>query len=290
MATNFNPNERKIFDAHSHIGKFGIQRMKGRDVEPFQGREVTNAEEQKIYMEKNGITKAIVMPHYVPDQKTPFEKYNPIVLDVVSKLDNVCGALWVSPLIENTEYTKKVLDSLPIDKIKALKLSADSWPKGIGMNPETWDKKFKENMDLILDACKKHGLILHVHTGSGDSDFRTQIYPFIEYAGKNIKLQIVHMGSSAGGIFAFVPRFIDLLKQGYNLYCDTSFARTFGPNWLVKELEKHYPEGLNRVLFGSDNPWGLFPCEYCKIETIDCSEEIKNKIFYENTNKLYSGE
>ncbi|MBW3001948.1 amidohydrolase [Candidatus Woesearchaeota archaeon] len=279
----------KIFDAHSHIGKFGMQHMKERDVAPFQDREITNAEEQKAYMKRNKITKAIVMPHYVPDQKVPFEVYNLIVLDVISKLDNVYGALWVSPLPENREYTKKVLDSLPIDKIKALKLSADSWPKGIGQNPATWDEKFKESMDLILAACRKHDLVLHVHTGSGDSDFKTQIYPFIEYAGKKIKLQIVHMGSSAGGIFAFVPRFIDLLKEGYDIYCDTSFARTFGPTWLIKELEKKYPEGLNRVLFGSDNPWGLFPCELCKITEIDCSDEIKNKILYENASALYGG-
>ena len=78
----------KIFDAHSHIGKFGIQHMKGRDVEPFQGREVTNAEEQKEYMKQNGITKAIVMPHYVTDQKVPFEEYNFIVLYFDSKLYN----------------------------------------------------------------------------------------------------------------------------------------------------------------------------------------------------------
>lgn len=279
---------RKIFDAHSHIGKFGVQLMKGTNVEPFKGREVTNAKEQKEHMRKNGITKAVVMPHYVPDQKVPFEVYNPVVLDVVSKLDNVYGALWISPLPVNENFTKKVLDSLPISKIKALKLSSDSWPKGIGMSPETWDKRFRKNMDLILDACRKHGLVLHVHTGSGDSDFKTQVYPFIKYAGKKIKLQIVHMGSSAGGIFAFVPRFIELLKDSYDLYCDTSFARTFGPYWLVRELIEKYPKGLDRVMFGSDYPWGLFEAEYCKIEGIKCSESVKKKIFFENANRLYS--
>ena len=284
---DYKKTNRKIFDAHSHIGKFGIQPMKGNNVEPFKGREIINAEEQKAYMEKMGITNAVVMPHYVPDQKVPFEKYNPIVLDVVSKLDNVYGALWVSPLPENTERTKQVLDSLPISKIKALKMSADSWPKGIGQNPETWDDQFKINMDFIIESAKKYDLVLHIHTGSNDSDFKTQIYPFIKYAGKEVKQQIVHMGSSAGGIFAFVPRFIELLKESYNLYCDTSFTRSFGPNWLIKELEEKYPKGLERVMFGSDNPWGLFPSEYWKIEAIDCSNEIKQKIFYDNASNLY---
>jgi len=284
---NYKKIDRKIFDSHSHLGKFGTQPMKGNDVAPFKGREVTNSDEQKEYMKEMGITKAIVMPHYVPDQSIPFDEYNPIVLDTVSKLDNVYGALWVSPLSENTKKTKDVLDSLPINKIKALKMSADSWPKGIGQNPETWDEEFKKNMDLIIKSAKKHDLILHIHTGTGNSDFKTQIYPFIKYAGKEVKLQIVHMGSSAGGTFAFVPRFIELLKEGYNLYCDTSFTRSFGPNWLIKELEEKYPDGLNRVMFGSDNPWGLFPSEYWKIEAIDCSEEIKEKVFYNNASELY---
>jgi len=283
----YTPLNRKIFDAHSHIGKFGVQSLKGNNVEPFRGREITNAEEQKTYMEKFHITKAVIMPHYVPDQKVSFKEYNPIVLDVISKLDNVYGALWISPLPENTDRTKQVLVSLPIDKIVALKMSADSWPKGIGQNPETWDKKFKQNMDLILENAKKYNLVLHIHTGSGDSDFLTQIYPFIKYAGKEVKQQIVHMGSSVGGIVAFTPRFIELLKEDYNLYCDTSFVRSFAPNWLVKELEEKYPAGLNRIMFGSDNPWGFFPSEYWKIEAIDCSEKIKQKIFYNNAEKLY---
>lgn len=289
MIGQYKKKEREIFDAHSHIGKFGVQHIKDRDIEPFQGREIKNAEEQEKYMKEMGITKAVIVPHYVPDQKVPFEIYNPIVLDVISKLENVYGGLWVSPLAENTKLTKKVLEGLPIKKIKVLKTSADSWPEGIGQNPETWDQRFKENMNLIIETAKKHDLVLHIHTGSVGSDFKTQIYPFIKYAGKDIKLQIVHMGSRVGGIFAFVPRFIELLKQGYDIYCDTSFTRSFAPSWLVKELVNNYPAGLNRVMFGSDNPWGLFQAEYWKVEAIDCGEEIKQKIFYDNASKLYEG-
>lgn len=44
---SYNVNNRKIFDSHSHIGRFGKWRMKGNKVEPFKHREVTNAE--KLY-------------------------------------------------------------------------------------------------------------------------------------------------------------------------------------------------------------------------------------------------
>ncbi len=287
MTNNYNPFGRKIFDVHMHIGEFGQWEMRKKKVEPFLGREISNAEEQKEFMQRLGIAKAIVMPHYTPDQKVPFDVYNPIVLDTVSKLENVYGALFVSPLAENTERTKKVLDSLPINKIVALKMSPDSWPKGrYTPNPETWDKEFKANVELIIESAKKHGLVIQTHTGTDNSDIM-QYIPFVENYGKGIKLQFVHIGGSAGGHFAFVPRFIEWLKLGFDFYCDTSFCRGFAPAWLIKEMQKKHPKGLDRILFASDNPWGIFESEFWRIEAADCSDTIKRKVFYDNADKLY---
>lgn len=253
MSTEYNPRNRKIFDAHSHIGRFGKWRIKGNDVEPFLGREITNAQEQKEYMQRLGITKAIIMPHYTPNQAMPFDIFNPIVLDTVSTIENVYGALWVSPLSENIYKTKKVLDSLPINKIVALKISPDSWPRGLTINPGKWDDEFKENIEAITEAAKKHNLVIQTHTGSGNSHILEYV-PFVEKYGQGLKIQFVHMGGSASGHFAFVPRFIEWLKQGYDFYCDTSWCKGFGPSWLVKEMQEKYPEGLDRILFASDNP------------------------------------
>lgn len=279
--------DRKVFDAHGHIGKFGSWTMKKNVVEPFVGREIENYEDQENYMKKNNIAKAIIMPHYTPDQSIPYDKYNPIVFETISKLDNVYGAVWVSPLPENTEKTKEVLNSLPIEKIVALKMSPDSWPKGkYTPDPKTWDEEFKSNMELIIDAAKKHDLVIQTHTGSNNSEIMEYV-PFVESYGKGVKIQFVHMGGSAGGHFAFVPRFIEWLKEGYEFYCDTSFCKGFGPSWLVQEMQEKYPKGLDNIMFACDNPWGIFESEYWRIEAIDCSDEIKQKIFYDNANNLY---
>lgn len=286
MVNDYNLKRRKVFDTHSHIGKFGKWVMKGNSIEPFKGREISNAKEQKSYMGKLKITKAIVMPHYTPNQSVPFDKFNPVVLNVCSKLKNVYGALWVSPLEENADKTNKVLDILPKSKVVALKMSPDSWPRGISYNPKTWNKKFKMNIKKIINAVKKHNLVLHTHTGSGNSDIREYV-PFVEQYGKGLKIQFVHMGGSAGGHFAFVPRFIGWLKKGYDFYCDTSFCKGFGPAWLVNDMQKKYSKGLDKILFASDNPWGIFESEFWRIEAINCSDKIKNKIFYENACKLY---
>ncbi len=239
-------------------------------------------------MENLGITKCIIVPNFTPSQKQPFEEFNPIILDIVSKLDNVYGGLWVSPIEENTIDTKKVLEMLPAKNIKVLKIHADSWGVGIGYNPKNWTKEFKVNMDEIIKTVKDNNLVLHLHTGSKNSDFIKEVIPFIKYAGKDVKLQLVHMGgSNAGGVLAFAPRFIELLKEGYNLYCDTSCAMGFGQNWLINKLLKEYPSGISRVLFGSDNPWGMFEGEFWKIEGANISDDIKNDIFYNNAIKLY---
>ena len=286
---NFNPYDRKTFDVHMHIGRFGTWTMKNNPVEPFKGREISSAQEQEKFMKQLGITKAIVMPHYTPDQKIPFEMFNPIALEA-TKLKNIYAALFVSPLPENAERTKSVLEQLPLKKVVALKMSPDSWPKGkYTPNPATWDESFRQNMELILEKAKKHDLVIQFHTGTENSDIMNYV-PFLEEYCKKIKIQLVHMGGSAGGHFALVPRFITWLEQGYPFYCDTSFCRGFGPAWLVQQLEEHYPKGLKHVLFASDNPWGIFESEFWRIEAIPCSDKIKEDIFYNNACKVYEKE
>lgn len=289
MGISYNPHQRKIFDAHSHIGRFGQWVMKGNTVEPFRGREITSVEDQRAYMKKLGVAKAIVMPHYTPDQAVPFAVFNPLVLETVAKLDNVYGAMWVSPLPENTERTQHVLQQFPLKKIVALKMSPDSWPKGkYTPDPATWDSVFRKNMESILDAARKHDLVIQTHTGSDNSDV-LQYISFVATHGKDVTIQFVHMGGSAGGHFAFVPRFIRWLQEGYRFYCDTSFCRGFGPAWLIREMQEKWPQGLQHILFASDHPWGLFESEFLRIEALDISDTLKHKLFYQNASELYEG-
>ncbi len=285
---SYNIHNRKIFDAHSHMGRFGEWKMKDNMIEPFKGREITNIEEQKKYMENLGINKAIIVPHYTPDSSISFEKYNPLVIKVVRELDNVLGGLWVSPLPQDRKMTLKVLDSLPNKGIVALKMSPDAWPRGeYTPDPETWNEEFEEIMVEIINAAKKHDLVIHFHTGSNNSN-PLNYENFVKEYGEGLKIQFVHMGGHAGGHFAFIPRFIEWIKKGYDFYCDTSFNKGFGPAWMVRELVEKNPEGIKRVLFASDNPWGLFESEFWRVEGISCSDEIKDDIFFNNAEKLYS--
>jgi uncharacterized protein len=283
----FNTKKRKIFDAHCHIGLFGKQNIRNTTIEPFKDREIYDIKTLKKHIEEKKINKAIIVPHYTFDQKTAFEN-NKKILEIISKIENIYGGIWANPLPTETEKNKKALEIIPNKKIIAIKICPQAWPKGkYTMDPDTWDSEFAENMKNIIYCTKKHNLIIQMHTGTGNSDIR-HYSKFVDEFGNGLRIQFIHMGSSPGGHFSFIPRFIDWLKKGYDFYCDTAESRGFAASWLVKTMEKEYPEGINRILFASDNPWGMFESEYWKVEGIKCSEEIKNKIFYSNTCKAYN--
>ena len=286
---NNEPNfpKRLIFDSHSHFGLFGENIIKNHLVNPFaNGREISSLKDLQIYMQTYDLAKVLIVPHYTPDQNKPFNIYNSMIINTVINSNNVLGGLWVSPLSQVWDKTKQVLASLPLHNIVALKISPDSWEKGITLNPQSWNLELTEHFEMIVEACIKNNLVLHIHTGTGNSDVLT-FDPFVKKYGSNLKIQFVHMGGSMGGHLAFVPRFIQWLKDGHNFYCDTSNSKGFGPAWLVNEMKEQYPRGLKNILFASDNPWGDFKSEFWKIENIKCDDSIKNNIYYYNAQKLY---
>ncbi|MBI2135757.1 amidohydrolase family protein [Candidatus Woesearchaeota archaeon] len=306
-----------IFDTHLHVGSFGINFMKQREVDIFGSRDIKNAEDMKAFMKTNKVSKALIVPYYNSDIKYPFIVGNKAVLAILNdsklstaknknnNLENVYGALWVSPLKELAEHNDEILTGKLLDneqlnrktsknllreKIVALKFSHNSWPEHTTADPKTWKPKFRIEMEKILDFAHKNDLVIHLHTAS-ESAVINAYGPFIkEYGERNsykLKFQFVHMGNSAAGIIAFVPRFIEWLQAGYNFYCDTSGAWGFGPEWLINEMQKKHPAGLNNILFASDYPWGNFQGEYWKISGINCDNGIKEKIFWENADRLY---
>ena len=78
----------------------------------------------------------------------------------------------------------------------------------------------------------------------------------------------------------------DVIKYlcGTDVYLDTAF----GYGYINKDeanriIEKH---GTDKILFGTDSPWSLPERELDLINTLDLSENDKNKIFYENGKNL----
>lgn len=179
----------------------------------------------------------------------------------------------------------EVLAKLPQPKIRALKIASNSW-SGIGIHPQDWSVQVRRNMEMILNAAHAHRLPIQFHTGYLPGADPLDFAAFMLEYGDAATYHLVHMGEAIAPTFRFVPRFIEWLKKGYDVYTDTSIVPGFGPSWLIHEcLEEEV--GLDRILFGTDTPWGRFPSEYWKVEGIEVEESIKEQIFWTNAQTLY---
>jgi len=276
---------RKVFDAHTHIGE--IPAFKYYDLKEAVKPtviEYSSSNEYIKHMDEYNVDRAMVISNYgVPDSAQPFS-LNPIVIDSVHKADRLVGAIWVSGLPKDAERTEEALRHVKENGIVALKATC---LLGGTYNPGEWDESVKGIWNSIVNAAEENGLVLHIHTSPGGGSDIGNALEFVKEYGKRIKVHLVHMGGGVSGHIRIVPKFIEFVKEGYQVYTDTTWAVGFGSRWLLHEVERT-GIGADNVLFASDTPWSDFPSEYWKIEGAKISEELKNKIFWENAQKLYS--
>ncbi len=279
--------ERKVFDAHCHIGAmdkfpyYGIP----EPVSPTVFDDPDRASKIKL-MDELGVDRSVVMSNYgIPDPSQPFG-LNPVVLEASEPADGrIVGGIWFSPMGKMKETTLEALKSAGAPGIKVLKstcLLGGTW------DPDEWDDDDKEAWNAVLGVAREHDYVLHLHTSPGGGSDVSNGIKFVRKYGKDLKVHIVHAGGGVSGHIKFIPEFFKLIREGYQVYTDTSWAVGFCPRWLFDEVEKQ-GIGDDRVLFGSDEPWSDFWGEYYKIEGLDMSEELKNKVFYENADRLYGG-
>ena len=141
-------------------------------------------------------------------------------------------------------------------------------------------------MERILATAHTHHLVVHFHTGYLPEADPLHFDAFLSEYGEAATYQLVHMGKAIAPAFRFVPRFIEWIEKGYDVYTDTSIVPGFAPRWLVGELLAS-GLGVDRVLFATDSPWGTFPSEIGKVEGLDVGDDVKRAILWENANRLY---
>jgi len=278
--------DRFIFDAHMHIGTFGTQTSKvGSNFEIFQDRELHNSEDVYKFMKNNHITRAICTPHYTTSPEEPFVKFNPIVIHAVETIPDLLGGLWVNPT-QPSLTTQALSEFDENNKLRVIKMNPLTWGKDITPDPKTWTEKFAESMQEIMTFAQSKNMIIQTHTGLGNSSIQ-KYEPFIEKFGENLRLHLLHMGGSTAGHLMFVPKFIDWLNRGFDLYTDTSHTTGFAPWYLVKECIDICPKGLNRIMFASDEPWGIFQAELEALKSLPIDKKLFQKILYFNAERIY---
>ncbi|MBW3013153.1 amidohydrolase family protein [Candidatus Woesearchaeota archaeon] len=281
--------DRFIFDAHLHIGTFGTQENKaGSNFEIFQDRELHNSEDIHNFMKLHHIEKAICVPHYTAKPEESFTKFNPLVLHAVETIPNLFGGLWVNPA-QPSLTSQALSDFYNNDKLKVIKMNPLTWGNTITPDPKTWPEKFAQSMKEILSFAKENNLIIQTHTGLGNSSIN-KYDPFVDFLGEKLdglKIHFLHMGGSNAGHLMFVPRFINWLNQGYDFYTDTSHTIGYAPWYLIKECKEICPKGLNRIMFASDEPWGIFQAGLEALKALPLDKTLFQKILYFNAERLY---
>lgn len=277
----------KIFDSHVHVGSINDRIIfQGKHLRPFPNSELKGVEEVSKYLKNHGISKCLVVPFYTFDgYVSTFEQYNPLVISCVSKMENVYGALWITPNSKDEQYLDEVLDLATHPKIRAFKTTVELWEEDVTPDPISWNSRIKRNMSKIIDFSAKHNLPIQFHTSVGKTKADYFKNFFKEY-GNTIKIHFVHMGMNTTAHFRFVPLFIYWIKRGYSVYCDTSLAKGFAVRWLINEILQ-LQKGCDRIMFATDEPWGDFPSEYHKIKGLEIDEQLKKEILYNNAQRLY---
>ena len=278
--------KRKVFDIHTHIGWMDGFKYYGLP-EPVNPTIYTDDDRKAKLdiMYELGVERSVVLSNYgIPVPTQPFT-LNSVVCDaVVGKPDKrLIGGIWFSPMLKMKEENEKALKLAGEDNIKILKatcLLGGNW------NPEEWDADTAAMWENIIATAEKYDHVMMLHTSPGGGSDVSNAIKFVYKFGKRIKVHIAHAGGGVSGHIKFVPEFFKMIKEGYKVYTDTSWAGGFGPRYLFDEMLKQ-GIGEDRVLFGSDEPWSDFWSEYYKLEGLGLPEDLKQKIFWDNAEKLY---
>ena len=275
--------QRRVFDAHSHIGEMALYPYYGLPPVNPTVIEYKDAAAMIKHMDDHGIERQMVISNYgIPDSSQPFT-LNPLVVDAVEHNDRLVGAIWVSPLLKDKERVREALQHAGDKGIKALKTTC---LLGGTYKVEDWDAETRAHWDELVNACEKNNLVFHCHTSPGGTSDISNMVTFIREYGKRIKIYVVHMGGGVSGNIKIVPVFFDLVREGYKVYGDFTWSPGFGSRWMLHELQER-GEALDRIMFASDTPWSDFWSEFYRFENADISEELKNRLFYQNATDLY---
>jgi len=169
--------------------------------------------------------------------------------------------------------------------------------KGIKMHPmaQGFDVR-DERLEELYKKCSEYCFTILIHCGRVSnarlneySDYEC-ILPIIE---KYPKLQIVLAHMADGNI----ARVLEISKKYDNVYFDTSIVitgypeiiRVNEPSWLDdNEVVAVINEiGADKVIFGSDFPWGSPIPDIKRIMNLKLTDEQKRLVFSENAKRIF---
>lgn len=165
-----------------------------------------------------------------------------------------------------------------LERIKSLGLP------GIKLHPDYQEVEMDDKTLLeVYDLCSQWDMFCVFHAGFDPvSPDVTRVVPQkalqIHKKFPRLKMVLAHMGG-----FARWGEVEELLA-GTNIFFDTSLASAhMEPEQALRIIRKH---GADRILFGSDCPWGSPAEGFCYIDALPLTSAEKDRIFAGNALEL----
>lgn len=140
----------------------------------------------------------------------------------------------------------------------------------------------EERLDPLYVAAAKHGLIVYFHAGEDIAlpDVHSTPQAFARLLDRHPDLTVVlaHMGGWRQ--WDEVQRHL----AGRDVYFDTSFTLPYLGEGRFAELVAAH--GVEKVLFGSDAPWGNLSRDVAQLRTMPFSEQDLDAILWRNAARL----
>lgn len=185
-----------------------------------------------------------------------------------SHADKFFSLLWLNPHLDN-EFSKELVRKYIINgNINAIKLWAE-------MNAR--DQK----LNALADFLELHDIPVLFHCFNntmGKIFFESDPSDIAVLAGRHPNLRII-MAHLRGCRF----RGVQDIKRYENVYMDTSGSGS-EDGYLEYALSELGPD---RILFGSDYPGRDFAAQMARIDSVELSPEVKNKLFFDNAEKFF---
>jgi len=282
---------KEIIDIHVHIGRdVFAEKNKLKNIRGNKSEQ--NYRELLKSMKTNGIENSLIMPFPAPmefySKGIWYTQENKEIISITNNEKNLYGILAFHP----KDY--KEIEKLITIKTKGFKLHTRATsvdPRSLIGHP-------------IMKILKKFSLPLLLHIGNDKEEELINSQKSIDLPSA---IELAKNEPEVTFIFAHLGRLHTSLFEGFsldNVFFDTSGlsllnkypesflsnnAITYFPNDPSKVLEILIKKGYaNKILFGSDEPYGLsYSDELDVIKKADIPEEEKKKMLFQNARKVF---
>ena len=207
-----------------------------------------------------------------------------VVQPVASKASQVRSINdWVAALADDSIIPFAAMHPDLSDPVAEIERLAALGIRGFKLHPEYQDfSPDEERLDPLYVAAAKHGLIVYFHAGEDIAlpDVHSTPRAFARLLDRHPDLTVVlaHMGGWRQ--WGEVQQHL----AGRDVYLDTSFTLPYLGEERFKELVAAH--GAQKILFGSDAPWGDLSRDVAQLRAMPLPEQDLEAILWRNAARL----